>query len=403
MTKLSNKTATIIAIVLAGTITVGGSAGAYFYTHRHINSDPLTSKLGVSDAVTKNKIAVAPYNLSLDSFKKAISEDSYESKNFNTQESLYETLFNKDDKQLYNLTRQYSLNGTYKDNAGQKSNHFGAYLTTYGDFENPSSLRLNYNFDSKTDTATIKQSAKEIIAKLFNSSIADFMSSQTADNYSTKVKSPSGKYTLTITQVIKKSDKGNNLVIKIDFDDTIPDSYSLDTFVHDKGITPIYQSLGVFKGAKTSELAEKFSVVNGTHTGSRLDTLENTIDNYSSYKIEESTIKATTTYENGTTTAAQIYIQNTLDNNNTITKHSIKYDAALQYKKTSAEVLDDAKKALSGIMGVDVTLTDDEIKAGTFTRTLKQKIGDIEYDAKIKVTTSKDTNGFYGNVQLAGN
>lgn len=407
MKKLNGRTVNIIAIAVAVLVTLGAIAGVFIYKQSKI--DPLARELGVKDAVVKDDRAISPYGVSLEGLEKAIKEDSFLNENYNLKTSMSESLANRNNRELYSLDRQFILTGVHKIAEKQATNDFNAYMETHGTFENPSSLRLVYTYDASSDIVAIQKSNEGIISKLFNAELAKFVFSKAEDNYVTTVKSKSTDYTLTISKGLESHEASEStgalkqMSISIDFNETKLTNYNLSTFEHNKGIRTSYNTLGIFKETKVSELAKKYSELHGTYTEARLDLLENSLKNLSSYKKAFSTIQVTTIYEDGSTTTAVINLIDTLGNDGKLTEAKISYESALRYRKTTEEVMQDATKILKGLANIDVVTTADEIKAGKFTRAIKGKLGDAEYNIEFKVSTDSDANGIYGRIQLVGN
>lgn len=431
-----NKSIVIVGIVTILVLSVGGRT-----VYRSINQgdDPLTSKLKVVDAVSKNGVLKAPYNISKENYEKVIYEDEYLSKYYEINGSTSEQIANMDNRNTFKVERNYSLSGIDKETFNTERNYvltgidkedinidlgglgrgrgFYSNIKTYDNFNNPSALSLSYRYVEDAELADIIKSGEGIVAKLFNEEISKDIFSNKSKTYTKTIKSASGDYELNILKGTQEIAGSKELTVLIQFDKTEQESYDLNSFKYTSDVEPLYNELQLFNGEELSNVPDKYSSIIGDYAESRLTLLLNNLSTTNGITKQSSGFTIRTVYDDNTATAVEYTITKSTDSDDNITEANLNVNTSIAYSSDPVSIMETGVRVVCGLLGdsldgADIESTDsiksllgisdDELNSGKIEKDIEKNIAGYDFKIHILIKTETDEQGTFGIVEITG-
>lgn len=383
--KIRNITVKHISIGIVVVIAIGGIyIGSEFIGS---GTNPFTGELVVNTPSEKGDKLDTPYSLSEESFDKLLKSDSYLS-NYNLKENYQEDLSNVGNDDNFRYSRQTELYGTYNDNT------FYGNIKTYNNFTKPTSITLTFIYTDANDRSKINNAIDNIITKQFNSDISSRLSKLSDDNGLYTVESKDNSYRVRLSKNVEKSDKTNQLVVNIEYNQIINENYGLENVQYSDKLNVLYNNINNFNADSIVETVNNLNSLSGEQNTSKLIYLVNRKETLDKGERDMSSMTVQTTHTDGNNTNLVTNIIKNVDG------VSIDISTSTGYAESGYDALQDSGRYVYGLLGDMEEVTEEEVNNGQYTRSGTMKIDgeDITVKAKSVVLTENGKNYAYINI-----
>lgn len=350
----------------------------------------LAYKLGVKDAVVSGDNLRSPYKLTESKFAEVIKADSYLSSKYNFEDKESDSLLNLDNKQLYSREHSYSLIGKNADT----NEVFQASVTTYNRFTNPTSLTLIYPYTDDSELDSIKESYSEIVRKLYNKEIEQYINKNSQQTFNGTVPSKSGDFKIDIYKGIQDfGEERKELVVIIDYNEVNVQSLGVEGYKDETKTA--YNNIELFKDTKIEDMAEVYANSLGDHKECRITTEASDIGTYEDGEAKSSSIGLRTVFNDSSATELSLTI---VERENADPQISV--ITSSKYEKTREETIAIVENMVSSLTGCFPEIKDILSQQDNYNGETNFQYGEGDLKVKLNIQIMQDIYGTYATISM---